>query len=330
MSVTQRAVLIIVVIVWLIGMPLAFATLYSVIELQSAARAASKDDNRLTTLRTVELADKLHRADAAKSRSDALGSQRNDAWVNVMESRTRARVVIIDFLTGHGVSGATALCTGTANDVRACQLRQDPDGCYNDWTKVLACSEQAESKAHGAKDDQDIAALKRQMADAREKGFAYNRLNRRISEQNAVENDPLRPVAEAYEEIHLPLFSALFVLPQGVIVACFTSLMAALGAGVSSLLNFLRSDSSSQARQDLARSFIVSPLLGGLIGFMVYFVVSAGTAFLVQPAPANPAQATNNLSAPALAALGVLAGLAAENAVDWLQAKAAAFFKTST
>jgi hypothetical protein len=103
--------------------------------------------------------------------------------------------------------------------------------------------------------------------------------------------------------------------------------MAALGAGVAFLLNFMRGPHSTETQDELARGFIISPLLGGLIGFMVYFVVSAGTAFLVQPAPANPAEATSNLSAPALASLGVLAGLAAENAVEWLRAKAAAFFK---
>jgi hypothetical protein len=325
----QKAAVICVFLVWLVAMPFAFATLYSAIELQSAARAASKDDNRLSTLRTAEIASKLKLAEQSNSRVEALASQRDQAWVDVMEARTNARVSIIDFLAGHGVSGATAQCTASPNDVRACQLNQNPEGCMNDWTRVSSCYEQALSKANNQADRDAIAAMKQQMEDARKKAFTFNRLNRRINEENVVENDPLRPVAEAYRQIRLPLFRQIFVLPQGVVVACFTSVMAALGAGVSSLLSFLRSDSSASSRQDFVRSFLVSPLLGGLIGFMVYFVVSAGTAFLVQPAPANPAEATNNLSAPALASLGVLAGLAAESAVVWLQAKAAAFFKTS-
>jgi hypothetical protein len=56
-------------------------------------------------------------------------------------------------------------------------------------------------------------------------------------------------------------------------------------------------------------------------------VISAGAAFLVQGNLGGATEAVNNLSVPALASLGVFAGLAATTAIAWLQAKAASFFK---
>ena len=67
--------------------------------------------------------------------------------------------------------------------------------------------------------------------------------------------------------------------------------------------------------------------MGALAGFTVFFVVAAGAAFLVQPSAKGAIDAVNNLSAPALASLGIFAGLAADNAIEWLRSKAIGFFK---
>lgn len=62
---------------------------------------------------------------------------------------------------------------------------------------------------------------------------------------------------------------------------------------------------------------------------MVFFVISAGAAFLVQPSGGTATDAVNSLSPAALASLGVFAGLAAEDALSWLREKASSFFQTS-
>ncbi len=145
----------------------------------------------------------------------------------------------------------------------------------------------------------------------------------------------LGSVAVTYNQLSsLPFFRALFELPSGVIVAFFTAIMGSIGAAVFSLLDDI------QQRRLMKEGFIrdiswmwVSyasrPLLGAMAGFMVFFVISAGAAFLIQPGTINATDAVNALSPPALASLGVFAGLAAENALRWLKEKASAFFKTA-
>jgi hypothetical protein len=123
-----------------------------------------------------------------------------------------------------------------------------------------------------------------------------------------------------------PLFEHLFFLPSGAVVALFTGVMGAIGAGVYSLLT--KVNEAQTAREGLWRRFAMRPLLGATTGFMVFFVISAGAAFLVQPNGGGAIEAVNSLSPPALASLGVFAGLAAEKALHWLKEGANSFFKT--
>ena len=309
-------------VVWVLVMPIGFVTLYSTIELQGAARSAAKVDERLATLRTVELAHQLDMADAANERLSMLGSIRHKALINLFQARGEARAMAVNLLIAHGMADANGQCTASDADLKACQIDQNLAACQPDWRKITQCYDQAVLESRNTPDDGPaVKALHAKMDEARSQGFAFNRISEQLRDAQARESDTLLPVAEGYRDARLPGIHLFFRLPQGVVVACFTCLMAAIGAGVSSLVNFLRGGDDGQTPHELIRSFMISPLLGGLTGFMVYFVVSAGTSFLVQPAPADPAQmATSNLSAPALAALGVMAGLAAEKAIFWLQA----------
>jgi hypothetical protein len=143
----------------------------------------------------------------------------------------------------------------------------------------------------------------------------------------------LGSVAYSYNEIvHAPfagpLFAWLFILPSGVVVAFFTAIMGAIGAAVYSLLRQLDATSEERTVARMWAAYASRPLLGAMAGFMVFFVVSAGAAFLVQPSAVSATDAVNSLSPPALASLGVFAGLAAESALRWLLEKAETFFKT--
>jgi hypothetical protein len=329
MNISAKAVWLAVFLIWVMVIPLGFVTLYSVIEMQAAARSVARNDTRLATLRTIRLARRLDEADLGGSRGEMLSAQRHARLVGLFEARGAVRASAIDLLSLHGVVGATALCTAPAGILKACQIDKNLEACTTDWTATTSCYEQALAKSRGTEaDGPATSAMRREMRDARRRGFEFNEISARLRDSAVIENDALVPVAEAYRTVHLPLFKFWFGLPQGVVVACFTSVMAALGAGVSSLIGVWRRRGPEQSPDDLLRSFLFSPVVGGLTGFMVYFVVSAGTAFLVQPAPADPAQlAASNLSAPALASLGLLAGLAAENSILWMRAKAAAVFR---
>jgi hypothetical protein len=141
--------------------------------------------------------------------------------------------------------------------------------------------------------------------------------------------DGIGSVATSYNNmLSMFLFERLFRLPPGVVVAFFTALMGALGTCVYSLLSQVLSTPREDDVWAGWVAFGVRPLLGAMAGFMVFFVVSAGAAFLVQPGATSSTEAVNSLSAPALASLGVFAGVAAERALKWLNEKATAFFQT--
>jgi hypothetical protein len=318
---------ILVGLLWIILLPMGIVLLYSAIELQTAARSAPKTDPRLATLHTIALTHKLDAAEAAGDQAARLHQiirlKRNE-WLN---SRSDVRFAAVDILTAHGIKGASAACTAPQEVLTKCVSQYDGGACLADWTVVQKCYDDAvpfESASDA--DRRAVQAMRDGMKAARKLGYEYNALVARWTEANDLEQNPLFPVAEALRQplLKTPL-QAFFVMPHGVVIACFTSLMAVLGAGAASLITFQRSRAA--AKTDALKSFLIAPLIGGLTGFMVYFVVSAGTAVLIQPSPADPSQPVSNLSAPALASLGVLAGLAAEQAIAWLRDKASAFFR---
>ena len=134
-------------------------------------------------------------------------------------------------------------------------------------------------------------------------------------------------VARTYNTIKgLPFLTYFFPLVSGVVVALFTGVMGAIGAGVYSLLETQRLPKDKEKFSWYA--FGVRPLLGATAGFMVFFVVSAGAVFFLQAPPGGSAtEAVNSLSPAALASLGAFAGLSSDKALKWLTSKAESFFE---
>ena len=316
-------------IFWGLFVSFAFVSLYTAIELQSAARNLSKEDNRLAPLRTRELADKIDEAEKRNERYSQLSFEARNSLREMYKARTLVRADVVEALLKRGDAQATQQCTAPIETLKKCQVEFDQAACAVDWMKIAGCCDRVVVMAgNGMESREEIGAIRRHIEHARDRAYIYNQNVARRDEAKKMEADPYMPIAESVRAIDIPGFRLIFVLPQGVVVACFTSVMAALGAAVAALIELLKPTNNAADDKSAAfRGILYAPLVGGLTGFLVYFVVSAGTAFLVQPAPADPAQASNSLSAPALASLGILAGLAAENAIGWLQRKAGAFFK---
>lgn len=319
---------LILVLIWLAAVPVAFVTLYSVLEMQAAARAADKGDTRLATLRVVSMGIALDKADETRDRRANLTRDRNAALLTLFEARNKVRARAVDILTATGIEGGSTLCAASPADLKLCQIDHKLDACTADWLKISDCYQKSMARSRGVPAlESDFTRLRNAMDTARDEGYKFNSISARLRDSAKLEDDPLLPVAESYRTIGLPFFKWLFMLPQGVVVAVFTSLMACIGAGVGSLVKMLRRRTNSEIPQDyLFRYFLASPLLGALTGFLVYFVISAGTAFLVPEQDSAATTAVNNLSVPALASLGVFAGLAAEDAIAWLTDKATGFF----
>ncbi|HYE27258.1 MAG TPA: hypothetical protein VEA61_03350 [Allosphingosinicella sp.] len=335
-SARMIATAVVLGLVWFALVPLAFVTFYSALEMHSAARAAyDNGDARLATYRVVTLANDLAAAEEEARNHTKLTHDRQVALQELFEERDAMRRAAVSILTTAGVRNASRQCTAPAAERKLCQLDRKLEHCTADWQLIIDCSEQAAQLSQGRTDLSPKAAnLDAAQRKAIEKSVAVNRISASLRQSSAKREqltaalkDPLRPVAESYRSIELPAFRWLFALPQGVVVAVFTALMASIGAAVGSLVTLLRRRRESPDEESYYfRAFIASPLLGALTGFMVYFVVSAGTAFLVPETQATAVSAVNNLSVPALASLGVFAGLGAESAIAWLTRKAKGFF----
>lgn len=147
---------------------------------------------------------------------------------------------------------------------------------------------------------------------------------------SAPATDNIGSVATSYNNMTgVWFFMRLFRMPPGAVVALFTALMGAIGSAVYSLLQSVVRGRHAITAMDGWIFYGGRPVLGAMAGFMVFFVVSAGTAFLIQPGAASATDAVNSLSPPALASLGVFAGIAAESALKWLNVKATSFFETN-
>jgi hypothetical protein len=320
---------IIVAFFWLILLPVTFVTLYSAIELQNAARSTPGVNSRLAMLDTIALVRKL---DLQKVPTYKLEEEFRNAKNARYQRRDEVRIAAIEILVANDKPDARTICNVPDETSLNCtsQLEGSGASCLKDWRVIQKCYDEAltfEGKA-SSEDKRSFKALRDLMKTAGLQTVLHNAAAERAAAALKLEKDPLFPVANALRQpLTKDLLQMVFVIPQGVVVACFTSLMAVLGAGVASLLKFRRRKASIRGN-DALKSFLVAPLIGGLTGFMVYFVISAGTAVLVEPAPATSSQPISNLSAPALASLGIFAGLAAEQAIIWLQQKASAFFRT--
>lgn len=243
----------ILLVVWVVAIPLAFVTLYSALELQAAARAAKADskgprgdnDPRLTTLQTIELANDWVRAGDALNQKRTLEEVRQYDILRVMAARRDVRSKAIDFLSSHGVDTSTTTCTAPLDVLNKCQIEQDLRVCLTDWKIIADCYRLSKKISSGNESDaQSIKDLKESMSAASSAAEKLNITASRIRSiksplpsDSVFNSNPLLPVAKSYNSIHFPLFRTIFAMPQGVIVACFTSIMAVLGAGVGSIRN---------------------------------------------------------------------------------------------
>lgn len=334
MSRVQWIFLITVSLTWLILAPLAFVTVYSALDLQASAKLVSEKEPALSnaylsTLRTAALARRLELAESQKEARQELVARRDRALIDLFEARDRIRVTAMQVLTDHEYDYPQAFCIADDTKLTECQIEKKLGSCQADWAKIQQCSGAAAQmlKKDGATGKQLLQRLRDDGTAARRLGFDFNRLSARVRENQLLVDDPLYPQAEGLKSIRLPLFRSVFALPNGVLVACFTMLVATIAAAVASLVE-MTIDSNPQLLSvgRVTKAFIAAPLIGGLAGFMVYFVVVAGTAFVTQ-SDGGQSIPSQNLSTPALASLGVFAGLAANSAIAWIKGKADSFFK---
>jgi hypothetical protein len=347
--------------VWFVCVPVIFAFFYTVIETQSAARVAVGENSRLAPFTISRLADRLDNLEAEITRASAELTQLdekirasqekvdgakqkstaaiNSAWITLYNAQPACDPIekcLDDIVTKNeqrvrveddGISKRVKLAQDlyeayrgalfTTNDLldrnRHAEVALAAAKAEYHGTQVAKITDPPDPTANGASDGGDAAVEDPAPDD--------------------VSTEDQKAVALSYNKQRaIPLFEFAFFLPSGVIVASFTGLMGAIGAAVFSLyveLGVLAAPKSPLASDRTWMAFGVRPLLGALAGFTVFFVISAGAGFLIQPQAAEATQAVNQLSPPALASLGLFAGLASENALKWLIEKANSFFKSS-
>ena len=347
--------------VWFVCVPAIFAFFYTVIETQSAARVAVGANSRLAPFTISRLADRLDDLEAEIARSSAELTQLDEkiraSQEKVDSANQRSTAAInsawITLYNAQPACGSMEKCLDdivTKNEQRdrvegdeiskRVKLAQDLYGAYrgalfttndlldrNRHAEVALAAAKAEY--HGTQAAKPTDPPDPTASGASDGGDAAVE----DPAPDDVSTEDQKAVALSYnkQRAAIPLFEFAFFLPSGVIVASFTGLMGAIGAAVFSLyveLGVLAALKGPLVSDRTWMAFGVRPLLGALAGFTVFFVISAGAGFLIQPQAAEATQAVNQLSPPALASLGLFAGLASENALKWLIEKANSFFKS--
>lgn len=350
-------------LVWFIGVPVIFAFFYTVIETQSAARIAVGANSRLAPFTISRLADRLNVLEDEIATSTVelgvLDEKRRAAAVQLAEAKQKSTVAINSVWITLRNTQPTCELEQCLNDIIT-ESEQKSWGEGSDIPKRVATAQQlyqaylsaqfsaadlddrnrhaeaalaaAKAEYHGAKLAGSVDQPVAQPADDASGGAAGvdQSADGAPVDVEAGSTEDQKAVALSFNRQRaIPLFEFAFFLPSGVIVAVFTGLMGAIGAAVYSLYVELGMLVAPKGLDRTWMAFGVRPLLGALAGFTVFFVISAGASFLIQPQAAEATQAVNQLSPPALASLGLFAGLASENALRWLIERANAFFKSS-
>jgi hypothetical protein len=341
-------------LVWFILVPAIFAFFYTVIETQSAARVAVGANSRLAPFTISRLADRLNALEAE--------IERTSQELTVLDEKIRAAKVKVDETREESTAAINSVWITFRNAQPTCELEQCladivTDNDQHDWAegaeipKRVAAAQRlydAYRNAQFVSDDlvdrnghaeTALAAAKAEYngtkppapsAQSDQTDQADQPVTGPVGADESSTEDQKAVALSFNKQRAIPLFEFAFFLPSGVIVASFTGLMGAIGAAVYSLyveLGMLAAPKGEPDRTWMA--FGIRPLLGALAGFTVFFVISAGASFLIQPQATEATQAVNQLSPPALASLGLFAGLASENALKWLVEKANSFFKSS-
>lgn len=330
---------------WALFVPSLFVLLYTTIEMQSAAKAAAGDSAKLAPFRISREAERIRylEANVARLTTDVIAIERelitltnqsasakSDAWSKVRAS----------WQTFWNKSADAPKC----DEMQTCLEAVVAEDKQHSWTpdaeipKGVKAAEAAVAKMLGIQEAASLkqaererlaATLKKEEAELTQ-GSTSPAAGGSLERRSA---DDVRSVAMSFnKQREVPLFEYLFFFPPGVVVAFFTALMGAIGAAIFSLMEDLKSKLAAvpgrSMQGHLGLAYGARPVLGALAGFTVFFVVSAGATFLIQPAGLDAAQAVNQLSPPALASLGIFAGLSSERALEWMIEKAKAFFGT--
>ena len=342
---------------WFVLVPAIFAFFYTVIETQSAARVAVGANSRLAPFTISRLADRLNALEAE--------IERTSQELTVLDEKIRAAKVKVDEAKEESTAAINSVWITFRNAQPTCELEQCladivTDNDQHDWAegaeipKRVAAAQQLYDAYRNAQFVSDdlvdrnghaeiaLAAAKAEyngtkppappaQADPADQSDQADQpvMGPIGADEGSTEDQKAVALSFNKQRHAIPLFEFAFFLPSGVIVASFTGLMGAIGAAVYSLyveLGMLAAPKGEPDRTWMA--FGVRPLLGALAGFTVFFVISAGASFLIQPQATEAIQAVNQLSPPALASLGLFAGLASENALKWLVEKANSFFKS--
>jgi hypothetical protein len=326
--------------VWFVCVPAIFAFFYTVIETQSAARVAVGANSRLAPFTISRLAGRLNvlEKEIADTSSELtrLDQEIRQAQEKVDSTKRKGAAAInAVWITLYDAQPTCDPIEKCLDDIvtkmeqrdwapgdeipKRVKLAQD---LYGDYHGALFTLNDLEDRNHHA--EIALAAAKAEYhgaqapkptdppdptADGANDGGDAAVENPSLDDGST---DDQKAVALSYNKQRaIPLFAFAFFLPSGVIVASFTGLMGAIGAAVYSLyveLGVLAAPKGPLASDRTWMAFGVRPLLGALAGFTVFFVISAGASFLIQPQAVEATQAVNQLSPPALASLGLFAG----------------------
>lgn len=333
---------------WLCLAPMTFTVLYSVIELQAEARSAVGANGRLATFKTVLLADRLGLREGHQKALERQQDALNEALKKPLAERSRAEggLAIARTRLTASLSPPTAAPNASSQPGVGAAPARDLEADVRNALRNLTAEARRGDRESGV-ERAELAARYQDYQDAQTQlivadqdvSLLLNSIGKINADLDRVRNPKdspadvdLLPVANSYLTLTRrpvgPIVEDFFTLPASALVALFTAFMGAVGAAVGSLAVEAGLTKSS-ARLTPYRAYLVRPLLGGMAGFTVFFVVSAGTTFLIRPGGEEAAgEAANLLSPAALASLGVFAGLASEAAIEWLRAKASAFFRT--
>ncbi|MFL5296065.1 MAG: hypothetical protein ACJ798_06755 [Phenylobacterium sp.] len=326
-----------IALLWGLLAPIVFLYLYVIIEMQIEAKAELKDQPGIPTIFVGSHFDQLQSLDRTITNQSVLVTEQAK-----LLSRDNAAYV----------TAKNALIADLIDLAAQAEIAQDFGKCHTSGDETIGCHDSIVLVARNRlrhETPQDRPMLEGTLKRTDEHFATF--LNLRSQTQNELDvlnaaratlnglqkkqealigpaDGKLKAVTDSYSEVSgkLPGFGVLFMIPEGAVVATFTGLMGAIGAAVFSLYGRLR-PGSPLSEEALRKSYGTRPLLGALAGFMVYFVISAGAAFLVQP-QANVSTAVNGLAPAALASLGLFAGIAADNALRWLSEQAARLFKS--
>jgi hypothetical protein len=335
----QRALAALLVVFWAVAAPVSFILLYLVLDLQLAARSADQTQPDISEYKVFQAAQRLSDIDA---QLDHYSDARPALWAALQQTKGKYDLARSD------------LRNSTLDFTAAHDLPVDPAACPADWPQASVCYDTVRVIAGHVlmgPPRPDLAAMKTELeglkATARTAKQAVATYNVAVGQWNEHHDAVLTLAAARGEEIKkwpasvasvaetlISLRKAagvvgwLYLIPFGVVVAFFTALMGAIGAGAASLVKDLRArNSSTTFHSDLVGLYVINPGLGLVAGFLVFFVVSAGALVLVQPGGGAGHTVIDQLSPAALASTGVLAGLAAEAAIGWLTDRAKSVFK---